>query len=100
MRHTSAGKVVLAVLLLSGCGQSKQTQTAQTNDKATPFVGGRDRTGDTVQQAYDDADLGPVRLRHISSSTLASPSPRHMDGNIAWGGTVLEQGVAYPAWQT
>ena len=55
MRHTSAG-VVLAVLLLSGCGQSKQTQTAQTNDKATPFVGGYP-TGDTAQKAYDDADL-------------------------------------------
>ena len=55
MRHTLAG-AVLAVLLLSGCEQSKQTQTAQSNDAATPFAGGYP-TGDTAQKAYDAADL-------------------------------------------
>ena len=55
MRHTLAG-AVLAVLLLSGCEQSKQTQTAQSNDAATTFAGGYP-TGDTAQKAYDGADL-------------------------------------------
>ena len=55
MRHTLAG-AVLAVLMLSGCEQSKQTQTAQSNDAATTFVGGYP-TGDTAQKAYDAADL-------------------------------------------
>jgi len=55
MRHTLAGAVI-AVLLLSGCGQSKQTQTAPSNDAATTFAGGYP-TGDTAQKAYDAADL-------------------------------------------
>ena len=42
--------------MLCGCEQSKQTQTAQSNDAATTFVGGYP-TGDTAQKAYDAADL-------------------------------------------
>jgi hypothetical protein len=55
MRHTLAGAVI-AVLLLSGCEQSKQTQTVQSNEAATSFAGGYP-AGDTAQKAYDDADL-------------------------------------------
>jgi hypothetical protein len=55
MRHTLAGAVI-AVLLLSGCEQSSQTQTVQSNEAATKFAGGYP-AGDTAQKAYDDADL-------------------------------------------
>jgi hypothetical protein len=55
MRHTLAGAVI-AVLLLSGCEQSRQTQTAESNEAATTFAGGYP-AGDTAQKAYDDADL-------------------------------------------
>src|SRR5580698_1042254 len=55
MRQTLAGAVI-AVLLLSGCEQSKNTPTAKSNDAATTFVGGYP-TGDTAQKAYDAADL-------------------------------------------
>jgi hypothetical protein len=55
MRNTLAGAAI-AFLLLSGCEQAKQTQTAQPNDAATTFAGGYP-TGDTAQKAYDATDL-------------------------------------------
>ncbi len=74
---------VLAVLPLSGCGQSKQTQTARTNDEATSFVGGYP-TGDTAQKAYDDADLNSaIQAYKFFYPTVSIEST--WKGNVAAG---------------